>query len=189
MWVWGAITAAASIYGAIKGSQAASKAGEARADANRRNAEYLREQAEFARQLGAQRQRQYEDQATRFRSQQTGMFAKAGVDLAGSAMQAVGETSARMEQQLAQIKWTTDNEVRFGNLKAENYELAARDTLAAIPYQQAAIWGQAAPVIIGGMSKVPWSKFGSSVSTLGASAWDSMTIRPSFNRIGIGYRG
>ena len=169
MWVWGAITAVASIYGAVKGSQAATKAGEARAAASRRNAEYLREQAEFARLLGVQRQRQYEDQATRFRSQQTGMFAKAGVNLTGSVLQRIGETTTRMEQQLAQIKWTTENEVKFGNLKADNYELAARDTLAAIPYQQAAIWGQAAPSIIGGVSKVPWSKFGKSTSSLGNS--------------------
>ena len=97
------------------------------------------------------------------------MFAKAGVNLTGSVLQRIGETTSRMEEQLAQIKWTTENEVRFGNLKAENYDLAAQDALAVIPYQQSAAWGQAAPSIIGGVSKVPWSKFGKAANKWGGS--------------------
>ena len=139
--IFAAIAAAATAYSAAQSSSAAYAAGKARSRAQMRNAEFLREQADFARQLGARRQLQFEDQATRMRSQQAGMFAKAGVDLKGSVLQKLGETSARMEQELEQIEWTTSNEVKFALTKASNYAQASADSVkAGAANAEAALW-------------------------------------------------
>ena len=173
MWVWGAIAAVASVYSAVKGSEAARAAGKARADAAMRNAEFMRQQADFARQLGAQRKLQYMDQARKFRSNQEGLFAKAGVDLTGSVLQKLGETSSMTEQRLAQIEWTTKNEAKFGELKAANLELAADDAWkSGVQAGFAAQW-QGAAQLAGVMTATDWSgpAFGSfgTASGLGKS--------------------
>ena len=207
MWVWGAIAAVASVYSAVKGSEAARAAGKARADAAMRNAEFMRQQADFARQLGAQRKLQYMDQARKFRSQQEGLFAKAGVDLTGSVLQKLGETSSMTQQRLAQIEWTTKNEAKFGELKAANLEMAADDAWkSGVQAGFAAQW-QGAAQLAGVMAATDWSgpAFGSygtasglgkSVVT-GASAVGGMfssfgtqvsTDWSNFGRMGTGYR-
>ena len=207
MWVWGAIAAVASVYSAVKGSEAARAAGKARADAAMRNAEFMRQQADFARQLGAQRKLQYMDQARKFRSQQEGLFAKAGVDLTGSVLQKLGETSSMTQQRLAQIEWTTKNEAKFGELKAANLEMAADDAWkSGVQAGFAAQW-QGAAQLAGVMAATDWSgpAFGSygtasglgkSVLT-GASAVGGMfssfgtqvsTDWSNFGRMGTGYR-
>ena len=207
MCVWGAIAAVASVYSAVKGSEAARAAGKARADAAMRNAEFMRQQADFARQLGAQRKLQYMDQARKFRSQQEGLFAKAGVDLTGSVLQKLGETSSMTQQRLAQIEWTTKNEAKFGELKAANLEMAADDAWkSGVQAGFAAQW-QGAAQLAGVMAATDWSgpAFGSygtasglgkSVLT-GASAVGGMfssfgtqvsTDWSNFGRMGTGYR-
>ena len=214
MWVWAAVAAAASVYGAVKGSQAEYAAGQARSEAAMRNAKYLREQADFARQLGATRQLQYQDKANRFRSQQQGLFAKAGVDLTGSALQVIGQTSANMERDLAQIKWTTENEARFADLKASNYERAAADAVKAgaqnanlalvkglggVATSMAMVGkggGTTGSSILTGMGQAAqgvggaFSGLGTGFAAFGSYLWDaSPTMNPSFTKMGTGYRG
>ena len=176
MWVWEAVSGMASFYGAIRGSQAADEAGNARAAAMETNAKYLREQAEFATKLGASRQLQYEDQANRFRSKQSGLFAKAGVDLTGSVLQKLGETSTRTADQLAQIKWTTENEVRFANLKASQSMLTASQYRAAIPAQQSLAWAQGIGGAAPALAKLPWGKVGGSFSKFGSSLLSGYSV-------------
>ena len=147
--IWAATAAAASIYGAYTSSQAASEAAKARAAAARRNAKYLQEQAQFAERVAIARSIGYERQATRFKSRQEGMFAKAGVDLSGSVLNVLGETSGAIERQLYQIDWASKNEMKFANAKAQNSLLTANDAMAALPYQQSAAWAQG----IGGVAQ------------------------------------
>jgi hypothetical protein len=159
MWIWGAIGAVASIYGAYKASEGASQAGKARAAALRRNAEYLKSQARYAEQVAIARQSAYKKQAVRFRSRQSSMFAKAGVDLAGSVLQKLGETTASMEQQLHQIDWVSKNEIKFANVKARESLLTANAAEAAIPFQQATYWAQGIAGAAPGVGQV-WKRFG-----------------------------
>lgn len=160
--MWGAIAAVTSIYGAWTQSQAADEAGRAKAAAARRNAEYLRKQAEYAEAIGNARKMAFQEKATRFRSNQTSMYARGGVDLAGSVLNKLGETSTKIAQQLDQIEWTTQNEVMFANAKARESLLTAESAMGAIGYQQSAAWAQG----IGGMAKaLSNSQFGAQIST------------------------
>jgi len=186
--VWGFITAAASIYGAMESSAAAGQAGRARADALRRQAEFLRKQALFAGEVGNIRKMQFERQATQFRSSQRGMFAKAGVDISGSVLNVLGETSGRIEQQMDMIQHATNNEILFANTKRTESLLTADAAMAAIPYQQSTAWAQGIAGAAAGLSKsdIPWGKIGSAIGSGFQQFGQDVS---NFKWLGSGYRG
>ena len=195
--MWQFVAAAASIYGAMQASAGARQAAEARAKLARRNAQYLRDQAAFAEQVAIARKSAYERQATRFKSRQGGMFAKAGVDLTGSVKRVLAETDDVIERQLHQIDWTSKNEMKFAEQKAQNSLLTAESAMAALPYQQSAAWAQGIGGVASAFKDTGWPSgmgdaLGSAASTgwswIG-SAWDATTMRPGFTRMGTGYRG
>jgi hypothetical protein len=175
--VWQFVAAAASIYGAYQSSKAAGESAAARKRQAERNAEYLRSQARFAEQVAGARQISYERQATRFKSRQKGMFAKAGVDLSGSVLNVLGETSASLERQLYQIDWASKNEIKFANAKARNSILTANDAMAALPYQQAAYWAQGIGGVATAFGDTGFPNLGFNISTPGfvSNYFDSLS--------------
>lgn len=184
--VWGFVAAAASIYGAIKGSEAASQAGKARAAALRRQAEFLKKQALFAEEIGNVRKMQFQRQATQFRSSQRGMFAKAGVDISGSVLNVLGETSGRMEQQMHMIERATKNEILFANVKRTESLLTAASVEASIPHQQQLAWAQGIGGAASGLarSNMNWGTLGSNALTgIGAAG---SSVGRGFQRFGKG---
>lgn len=103
------------------------------ADQERKNADFLDEQAQFAYDAGVRSERVYMDEATTFKAQQVSKFAKAGIQIGTSQIDAIQETNRRIGEEVAAIRAERDMNVRTARLRAQ----AARDkadTLGSFGY-------------------------------------------------------
>lgn len=107
------IGTALNIFGGLK-SRADSAA------AQRRNAEVLFEQADFLEQAGEREAGIFSRQLSRVEGAQISHFAKAGVDLSGSAMTRLAFNLEQGENELEAIKENTSMQVKLARLRAES---------------------------------------------------------------------
>lgn len=97
------------------------------AEANRRqaelerlNAQFLTEQAEFSNLSTAREESIFEDQLSELQGQQIGAFAKAGVDLSGSALNKIIQTTSKGIEELRAIQASGALNTRLASLRASS---------------------------------------------------------------------
>jgi len=95
------------------------------AEAERANASFLREQAEFAEISGKRELNIFERQSDRVIGAQQSAFAKAGVDLSGSALAVLAESKQQAAEEKGAIRRESEFRVRLANLRAQEAEGAA----------------------------------------------------------------
>lgn len=100
------------------------------ASAERANAAFFMEQARFAEIAGERAEFLLRAEANRVRGQQISTFAKAGVDLSGSALSVLADTANREERESLAIRRETELNVKMAMLRAQSSQELA-DSLSS----------------------------------------------------------
>lgn len=115
---------ALSIFGTLQGAKA-------EAAAARQNALWLEEQASFIRESTLRELDIAERDQRLIIGEQYGAYAKAGVDLSGSALDTIRDTFSRASLELDAIQRNGEIQIREALLKARSERQYARDVIKA----------------------------------------------------------
>ena len=108
----------AEIAGGVAAGAGRVKANRDEARALNRNADRLAEAAEISELNKLKRQRLFRQDLDEFEAQQVGSFAKAGVELSGSALNKLHRTAARASEELSNLTRQSDFESRASREQA-----------------------------------------------------------------------
>jgi hypothetical protein len=115
-FTWGAIImgagAAIDGVGTIVGNNAAAKA-------ERQNQAFYDEQAVFAQEAGKRNEEIFLRSTSEFLGNQTSAFAKAGVDVSGSALMVLADTKQKARDEVTAIQKEAELNVRTAQLRGE----------------------------------------------------------------------
>lgn len=107
-----ALGTGAQVMGQIKANKGA-------AEAEKQNAAFYAEQAKFAQAAGERAEDIFKRETNEFLGNQTSAFAKAGVDLSGSALVALMDTHEKAKAEIGAIRTERDLNVKTAKLRGQ----------------------------------------------------------------------